>query len=188
MSEPKLLTRQLKLLPKNNIIMGDCHYFTKNVLQMINDLNIYGIFKISKNIKICKEFINSDKKNSVYSYYNNDIRFVESKINSTTTCILGTNLFDKINYPDNMIIELYKQRWFIEEYFKVIKCTFNLKNTKSKKLNNIMQEASMQMIIVAICKYIEIIAPKYVKNNLIKNIANDFLFMIFYKKHNNVQK
>ena len=72
-----------------------------------------------------------------------------------------------------------------------------MNKTKSKLKNNILQEVYVQMILVAISKYIEIMAPKFVLNNnlytnkkinrskLIKNISNDFLYYIFYKKLNN---
>ena len=192
-NESKLFIDKINILPKNSIIMGDGKYFNKNIIRNINDNNIYGIFKVSRNLKICKDLLASDDDQLICDYDGHQIRLIKLKCGNETY-ILGTNLLDENKYDNKTIIELFKQRWYIEEYFKTLKCTLNLNKTKSQNKNNVLQEVYMQMIIVTISKYIEIMAPNYVLNKnmyknqkinrtkLIKNIANDFLYYIFYKK------
>jgi hypothetical protein len=162
----------------------------------MNNGEIFGIFKVPRNINICKAFLNSLEENRTSLYKGIKIRLVKYK-HYKNVYVLGTNLFDIEKYPNKVIIELYKQRWFVEEYFKIVKCYFNTKITCSKLINNILQEVYIQMIITAISKYIEIVAPtflpnKYSYNNnkinrniLINTVANDLLYLIFYKNMTN---
>lgn len=191
-NEAKLLTDKINVIPENSILMGDAKYFSKNILNKLQENNIYGIFKVSRNINMCKTFLDSEENESVYNYYDHRVRLIKIKCGNEIY-IIGTTILDEINFSKQIIIDLFKQRWFIEEYFKTIKCTLNLNKTKSKLKSNIYQEIYVQMIVVAISKYIEIMAPKFIKNNiqknlkinktiLIKNISDLFLFYIFYRR------
>ena len=68
MNENKLFIAQLDNISKNSIVMGDGHYFTQNVLKKMKSSQIYGIFKVPRNIKICKQFINCNKQSDTYNY------------------------------------------------------------------------------------------------------------------------
>lgn len=192
-SESKLLIKQLDKIPRNSTLLADGHYFTDKVLKKLDEKGIYFIFKTPRNLTICREFLESNNNSMIYNYCGTNVRLIKYK-NNTETLVLGTNLFDQNEYPDKLIIELFKQRWFIEEYFKIAKCVFNLKKTTAKTKNTILQEFYMQMIIVALSKYIEIIAPtllindknyetyKINKKNMLINIANDILYKLLFKK------
>ena len=94
------------------------------------------------------------------------------------------------------VIEL-KTKSQLEEYFKLVKCSLNFKDTKSKHINNILQEMYTHMLIVLISKYIQQIGKKFINtkksmnneykindSNFIHNIANSFMYKIFYEKMN----
>ena len=79
MSEGALLIQQLNEIPKTSIILGDGHYFTQNVLNKMNNSEIFGIFKVPRNINICKEFLNSLEENRTCFYKGIKIRLVKYK-------------------------------------------------------------------------------------------------------------
>jgi len=94
-----------------------------------------------------------------------------------------------------MLLKIYI-KWFIEEFFKILKCNCNLGNIKLYSYNHIMQEVYVQLIITLISKYIEIIGTStmgvHVSNsnkkihtrNLIYSISNNFFLKLFYQKQN----
>jgi hypothetical protein len=173
----------------------DGHYFTKGVLDKMNVKEINGIFKVPRNICICKDFLKTNKQSRIYNYKGNRVRLIKYK-NQNSTYILGTNIFDKKEYSNNFIIKMYEQRWFVEEFFKISKCYLNFNKTHSRSINNILQEVYTQSIIVALSKYIEIVAPVFLTNrhdynnykinrkNVINSISNDIMYYILYKKVN----
>ena len=98
-----------------------------------------------------------------------------------------------VKYTNKLIIDLYDHRWFVEEYFKIIKCDLNLKKINVKNFNSIMQIIYSQMTTVALSQYIEYIGKYYLKHNekinkkinrsnMIKHIGTTFISNIIYEK------
>lgn len=200
-NERKLLISQLDSIKPNSVIMGDGGYPNEAVIKKIKEKGMYYIFKIPKNFFVCKQFINSEKTEDICDFKGNPIRLIKYKYNehSNNMYILGTSLTNVDEYPSNLIKQMYDQRWFIEEFFKNLKCNFNLKHMTSKTGNNIMQEIYTQLILTLIAKYFEIMGNYYIKiekkinkkintSVLIKNISNDFLLKLFYKKFDKKNK
>jgi len=195
MKEGKIFEKQLNNFQKKSIIMGDGHYFTKGVLNKMREKGIYGIFKAPRNLNICKDFLKMNDESKIYDYNGINVRLIKYK-NYNNTYILGTNILTNEKYTNDFIIKMYNQRWFVEDFFKISKCYLNFNKTHARTMNNIMQEVYMQMIIVALSKYIEIIAPVFLPNNynyinhkinrknVINSVSNDIIYLILYEKHN----
>jgi hypothetical protein len=199
MSESQALTSQMNNMEKGSVIMGDGHYFTDLVIKKLKEKEMFGVFKVPNGFDICKKFLATGTQNCMSQYGNVPIRLIKYNYNNSKDdnnfYVLGTNL-DETEYPDEFIENLYKMRWFIEEFFKILKCNCNLGNIKSYSYNHIMQEIYVQLIITLISKYTEIIGTSIVgihKNNpnkkshmrnVIYSISNNFLLKLFYCEQN----
>lgn len=196
MSEPSALIKQLDKIPDKYILLADAHYLTGKVFDELSKKNIKYIGKISKNYSFCKKFAESNNVSLVCDYNEHKIRLVKN-IQSGHATIIATNLLDTKEFTNELIIEMYENRWFIEEFYKTIKCTLNIDKNDSIKGNNIMQDLYVQMMLTVISKYVEMLGKHYVKisknsinttvnqKNLIYNISNDFMYNTLYKNFKN---
>jgi len=198
---------------KKYIFIGDRLYCSKDlIIFLINNTkfiirvkkkNIEGLFKnklIKENVRIVKDIHTIEKEIFIKEDKNNDEKKFEIEIENDYYIL--TNLKNKRMFSDKKIIELYKKRWEIESYFKLVKSNF--------KFEQIDKSYEKTYIIIQIITYIlKIIKeiylntnPKYKddlknknKNNkllisfnntqIIKSIYNDLLMKIINGNINN---
>jgi hypothetical protein len=84
-------------------------------------------------------------------------KIITGEINVTVRadCVLITNLMDSELYTDSIILDIYKQRWNIEIYFKLLKKNFKFNNLVEKNENNQRKMYISEMIITYIMKLFE---------------------------------
>lgn len=138
MSEPQALIQQLNSMPNDGILLADGHYLCNDTLKEFVNRKLNFIVIISKNVSVVKEFTKSYDKTQIVIYNNCKIRLIKTKVNNSVK-IIGTNIIDWSTYPDKLILEIYNLRWFIEEFYKTMKCTLNMNKNNSLKINNILQ-------------------------------------------------
>lgn len=195
------LIKQIKKNPeefKDTVIIGDRLYFTYELMNFLvrngihfiirakgNAINLDKNKPLKKNIKDhniielrdeiriihCKKKFNKVffdkkcKKDKTKKYY----------LEVTNDCVLITNLFDTIKYPDTKILNLYKQRWEIEIYFKYIKSNFKFQHMKEKDKEKYYRIYLCEVIMTYIVRIIEYF---YLLSKNIKEEKKS-------KKHNN---
>jgi hypothetical protein len=97
-----------------------------------------------------------------------------------------TNLCDELNYSVDIIKQIYKDRWSIEEYFKYIKTYNQLDNFSETKTENIkkMLYASLivSKLVYMITHYLEHSKMKINKHILTNGIYSSFLLKLIYGK------
>ena len=59
-----------------------------------------------------------------------------------------TNLLDQNQYPLEMLIQTYHERWEIEEFFKFIKKNMKLEHMKIKKESSIRRSKNVQFLMI----------------------------------------
>lgn len=196
-SEPEATIRQIANLDGGSVLLGDGHYFEKNLIIKLHKKGIFTVFKVPKSITECKEFLHNnydDADVSIHGINYRLIRCVYDKFDTNGIYVLGTTL-PKDKYSNEIIEQLYKQRWYIEEYIKVLKCSLNIDKTKSKTFNNIMQELYMSLIIATLAKYMEVQGAainnhtqkykhcKINQSNFLKIMNDAFIFSLLYKNN-----
>ena len=144
-SERKTYFEQLDELKENDIIIHDRGYYSHKLLYKLYTRNIYPIFRMKKNFKIVKQFIDSGSNDKIFiinnSHTNNipiNLRLIKYVIKNETY-VLGTTILDKL-FTVNTFKDLYKDRWQIETYFRIIKYNMSFSNFHSKQLELIKQE------------------------------------------------
>lgn len=191
LSEQQALLRQVQEIPEGSILLGDAHYGTQDIMTNCDENNKFFIFKIGKNIKEVKELISSNKMSDIFTINEVKVKIIKI-IKNKTENFLCTNLLDDF-YTNEMIEVMYERRWEIEEFFKIIKCSLNLKQTNVKKENTLLQLVYTQMIIAVISRFIEINGVTYLEyvdtpnkkinqNNLIRTVSETLIFKFLYQK------
>ncbi len=68
------------------------------------------------------------------------LRLIRVELSSGETEILITSLIDDYRYPHDVFMELYHQRWPVEEDYKTMKCWLELENFSGKSVLSIYQD------------------------------------------------
>ena len=160
------LKNLFQYMKKNDILIADRGYYSKELIKSINDKGCFFICRMKKNSLLVQDM----PKNEQSIIRNLDgygkIRIIKYTIEVTSkgktklkTFYLSTNLFDNdINY----FKEMYHNRWYIEEFFKTIKHELSLSLLSYKKINRIKQNINIRFILVVLTRYIEQLSIKYV--------------------------
>jgi hypothetical protein len=110
------------------------------------------INELRNNIRIVKCKSSYDKT----IYASNSKKNVKELIfKAKNDCILITNLTNKCMYSDRHLLNIYKSRWDIEVYFKLVKSNFKFQNLTEKKTIQYKKLYLCELIITYIMKIIE---------------------------------
>jgi len=107
------------------------------------------IERIRPHVRIIKHKNSYNKKVAISKK-----KIIIGKINVTVraNCVLITNLPKSELYTDSIILDIYKQRWNIEIYFKLLKKNFKFNNLVEKNKNNQRKMYISEMIMTYIMK------------------------------------
>lgn len=183
----------LPYVPANSTILFDRGYYSNTLVDSLISKQLKFIIRMKTNDLTVKDML----KYNIYDYLKltestHLLRIVRYKIDNTDYFLI-TNIMDKsINY----FIEIYHKRWFIEEFFKVIKQSLNGNNFNSTDINKIKQELYVHLILTNITRYMENISALYTeRKNTNKNYTfnhkislgitgNNICYSLFYEKRN----
>lgn len=200
---------------KKTIIIGDRAYFSYEFIDFLNSNGIYYIIrskgnadnlnpklflkknvgqkslikKLRKNVRIVK--CQNIREKVIYHSKNKKKTF-KYTVTMTENCTLITNLKSRKYYSNDNIIEIYKNRWDIEVFFKYLKNDFNFQQLKEKDhKQNYDKTIIASLIVIYIAK---IIKKVYYGNtniqinesNLIKGIYSDVLYDLLNGNFNNI--
>ena len=162
---------------KNNIVVCDRGYYSYEFLQFLIDSEIKFIIrakgdaqilqtntklykstpkydtivKLRKNVKIIK-FDNVLEKDIYIS--NSKKKNVKHNVTIQNDCTLITNIIDD-EQDDHKIMEIYKSRWDIEIFFKLIKSNLKFQHVKESDDDQIQKLYICDMIIIYISRLID---------------------------------
>ena len=181
----------LNEVPKNGIVMFDRGYYSSKLIKKLSNKQLYFIIRMKRNSLIVKEMI----KRNINEYYSLDnfemIRIVRYKVNNEDY-YLCSNIFDK---SINDLKIMYHKRWFVEEYFKTLKCNLKSNNFNCKNIKNNKQELYVQLILTILARYIEALSTHYYKKldnksyfinhkNTLNIVGNNIIYLLLFKKSN----
>jgi len=177
-NERDIFFNQCSYLSAGDVVVFDRNYYSERLLYDLNKMNIYPIFRMKKNNIYYKDLLETNNNEKIYEICtkktNNipiKIRLIKYVINKKIYVLLTTILDENVTV--NVLKEIYKKRWNIEEYFKSIKycLSFNDFHSKSEKL--IKQEIAMHKFVTNLTRTFEEIYKKNNKDN-IKKSKNNF--------------
>lgn len=174
---------------KNVVIVADRLYFNYKLLNFLVNNNIYFIIRSkgdAKNLDINNPLKKNIKDHDIIEFLRSKLRIVKCKtdyekiffgpkgkkdstkkytLKVTNDCTLITNLIDTVKYPDLNMLNLYRQRWEIETFFKYIKNNFKFQHTLEKNNEQFNRLIICEQIIAYIVRIIEYF---YLKSKNIK--------------------
>jgi hypothetical protein len=178
---------------KNTLLLQTEHILVIILLKKLLDNNVLFVIRIKNNIT------KQTKKNTDKDYvlqkctfvYDSCIinKIIYNKKNNKNVLIKNKNIYnfitnlDRSKYNDKDIINIYKKRWDIEVFFKLLKNNFKLENVKDSKADNLYKLIYVELIITLISKIIKIYYfnnkkdkfNKINESNILKGIFRDLM-------------
>ncbi|MCZ4696353.1 IS4 family transposase [Ancylomarina euxinus] len=137
--------QMLDNLGSDNLLLFDRGYYTFDLLRMVLLSENQCCFRLKKNAcKAVMNFIKSDYQD-IISVINIDgqdykIRFTKLRLDTGEEEYLCSSLLDMNKFTPNIMKDIYKLRWGVEEQFKDMKHAISVENFVGKKVNSIKQE------------------------------------------------
>jgi len=162
-NEREELLMLCKSLTGNDLIIADRGYPSFKVFHYLIKKEINFLVRVteSKTFKEIENFVKQDlgdceielhdykKKSEILK-----VRIIKAVLPNGEKRFFITNLLDKKKYPYEELINLYYERWEIEEHYKINKELFKVENFHSKNENGILQEIYAQLILSNLTHYI----------------------------------
>jgi len=79
---------------------------------------------------------------------------VTDQVENGEKLILCTSFFDKTEFTSELLTELYRNRWGIEECYKEVKCRLDLENFTGKTPHAVLQDFYAKIFISNLCTYL----------------------------------
>jgi hypothetical protein len=153
------------------IFIFDRNYYCNEILKHISDNKFNAIFRLKGNYTFLSKFnTNKSSKDKIVYLLNNKIVSKKTcgsvavrliKYKTKEDIILCTTLIDKHKYPLKLIINLYKDRWDVELFYKILNFNLKLNYSKSKTINTLMHDIYSKLVIMSLAKLIKAITMKF---------------------------
>lgn len=167
-SEKALFKLHLEKIQESDLILADRAYGITPILHWLNEIGAkYCIRFRNDKHNVISKFVKSGKvsevvnwKSKPYEYQRMgmprdtksiEMRLVRVILDSGEIEILGTNLFDKKEYPSLLFKELYFKRWQVEEAYKQLKTRINLEAFSGKTARSIHQDFHAKILMMTLC-------------------------------------
>ena len=169
------------LLP-NDLVVLDRGYPAFSLFKAI--ISMHGNFcaRMTSHWKIVKDFLKSDLKEQVVNLTPVataakecidmgldkapiTMRLLRIELLSGETEVLATTLTDLTRYHYDLFAELYHQRWFVEEDYKVLKLPLELENFTGKTVHSIYQDCYAQILSKNIASILSFEARRQIKQS-----------------------
>jgi hypothetical protein len=152
----------MKYVKPGDEIAFDRGYYSKELIKKVDKNGSFFICRMKENSELVQQ-LNDRKLNDSYSWLEGYgiVRIVKYTINKEHY-YLSTNMFNKtVKY----LKDAYHERWFIEEFYKTLKCSIGSINRNYTSINKIKQEVNIQFMLVLVSRFLVKIVNKYINKN-----------------------
>lgn len=174
MNERKCVLEHLKTLKPNDIVIFDRGYFSYLLLHEFYNAGVHILFRLQEGSsnKEIETFIKNPQKDKVIKYIPSTtvisdikkqgyvlqakpipMRLFKHEIKGETY-IYGTTL-SRHKYPAPYLMDLYHERWCIEELYKITKQITEIEEFRSKTERGIKQEIYAHLLFVNLSRFFE---------------------------------
>lgn len=167
-AESTLCDQHLGFLKKGDLVIFDRYYASHYLFSVLLHKQVHFLFRMRDHSWKCvREFIASGLKQQiveleVYKYSkvakkipsnvdkNIRIRLVKHINRSGKVSVYATSLLDDQAYSNKSIINLYKQRWGIEEAYKTLKARLDVVHFSGKTVQAIQQDFYANVFLITL--------------------------------------
>lgn len=150
----------LQMIEKNDVVVYDRGYFSYVMLHQHLKSQIHAVFRLQESsYTVIREFFSSRQTDIITTIYPSSktrrdimlehpdleivplqMRLIKYQIDDNTFC-LGTTLVDQDQYSNTQdFIDIYHERWGVEELYKVSKRIFSIEDFHAKSERGVKQE------------------------------------------------
>lgn len=167
-SEATLCDQHLGFLRKGDLVIFDRYYASHYLFSVLLHKNVHFLFRMRDHSWKCvKSFIASGLKEevvelSVYPYskvakkiptnVNRTIkvRLIKQVTKSGEVRVYATSLLDGLAYSTTSIINLYKQRWGVEQAYKTLKARLDVIHFSGKTVQAVQQDFYANVFLISL--------------------------------------
>ena len=167
-SEASLCDQHLGFLRKGDLVIFDRYYASHYLFSVLLHKNVHFLFRMRDHSWKCvKSFIASGLKEevielSVYPYSKVakkipanvnrtvKVRLIRQMTRSGEVRVYATSLLDELAYSRTSIINLYKQRWSVEEAYKTLKARLDVIHFSGKTVKAVQQDFYANVFLISL--------------------------------------
>jgi len=167
-SEATLCDQHLGFLRKGDLVIFDRYYASHYLFSILLHKKVHFLFRMRDHSWKCvQSFIASGLKQQVvelkvYPYSkvakkipanvskNIQVRLIKQVTKSGEIRVYATSLLDKEAYSRTAIINLYKQRWGIEEAYKILKARLDVIHFSGKTVKAVQQDFYANVFLITL--------------------------------------
>ncbi len=152
--------RHMQVLEKNDVVVYDRGYFSYVMLHQHLESKIHAVFRLQESsYTVIRDFFSSRDTDIITAIYPSSkarrgiilkhpnleivplqVRLIKYQIGDNTYC-LGTTLIDQNRYSNTQdFIDIYHDRWGVEELYKISKRIFIVEDFHAKSERGVKQE------------------------------------------------
>lgn len=154
-NERESLKKLCKSLINNDLVILDRGYPSHELISYLLKKKVNFIIRnpLSNTFKQVEIFLQEGSKDKIIELENPKkrekikIRLLKSKNEKGEIRVFITSLLDQKRYSYDEIVNLYYERWEIEEHYKANKELFKVENFHSRDKNGVLQEIYSQLLL-----------------------------------------
>jgi hypothetical protein len=180
-SEATLCDQHLGFLRKGDLVIFDRYYASHYLFSVLLHKQVHFLFRMRNHSWKCiKDFMASGLKEQivdleVYKYSkvakkipsNVDkkvrVRLIKQVSKSGKVHVYATSLLDDIQYSRKSVINLYKQRWGVEEAYKTLKARLDVIHFSGKTLHAVQQDFYANVFLISLTSILKAEIPVVLK-------------------------
>ncbi len=153
----------LPYLKPNDLLLLDRGYPSFSLFKTITSLRGHLCARMTTHWKVVKDFLSTGLEEQIITLSADQkainecmdmkldqtpisMRLLKILLPSGETEILITTLTDLETYPHELFVDLYHQRWFVEEDYKTLKLPLEVENFTGKTVHSIFQDCYAQIL------------------------------------------
>ncbi|MEM9337493.1 MAG: IS4 family transposase, partial [Bacteroidota bacterium] len=186
-SESTLCKLHMPFVKKGDLLLFDRYYASLERMFLLQAKGVHFLFRMKDNWWKCVEkFVQSELDEQIvdillpsihqhllkkYPHLTKviKIRLIKKKNRKGEVQVFATSLLDEKTYSKKAILNLYKQRWSIEEAYKMIKCRLEVADFSGLTAWAIQQDFFAKTLLITLCNALCFgIQPKLPKRQPVK--------------------
>lgn len=180
-SEATLCDEHLGFLRKGDLVVFDRYYASHYLFSVLLHKQVHFLFRMRDHSWKCvKDLMGSGLKEQivdleVYKYSrvakkipaNVDkkvrIRLIKQVSRSGEVKVYATSLLDDVQYSRKSIVNLYKQRWGVEEAYKTLKARLDVIHFSGKTIHAVQQDFYANVLLISLTSILKAEIPVVLK-------------------------
>ena len=200
--EITLCKNHLPFVKKGDLVIFDRYYASRKLMFALRGKGVHFLFRMKNHWKVVKQFLEEKEQEKLitlkfdskqanyllkkYPHLTNEleVRLLKRKNKKGETEVFISSLTDTKKYALRAVLQLYKDRWNVEEAYKLVKSRLEVADFSGKRVEAVQQDFYAKSFLISLngmlCNKIE--PPKTKRNKAktkkerVKKVNRTYLF------------